>query len=161
MRNAYLILLSLIAVSFSSCYTYKVYPEEYRRLENIGAKPKAYVINDTLDKELNILVSSGIFTIIKDSTEADLQIHIYPLEQNMVCGQGLTASMITLGQLPVFLPDRYFYRFDEIGHNGKTHRKIELKIAQRVWFWDVFVFNKRFEENAGKALLGGYRDGIE
>ena len=65
--------------------------------------------------------------------------------------------MITLGQFPVHLPDRYFYSFDEIEEGQITERKLELKIAQRVWFWDMFSFNKKFEEKAGKAVLGEYQ----
>ena len=141
----------------SSCYTYKVYPKEYRKLENDNPKQNAFVVNDTLNKELEILVSSELFNIVTDSSAADLNIKLYPIEQSFVCGQPITISMLTVGQLPVILPDRYLFQFDET-ENGKTiKRKFELKIAQRVWFWDMFAFNKRFEEKAGKAVLGEYQ----
>ncbi|AOR29594.1 hypothetical protein FORMB_25770 [Formosa sp. Hel1_33_131] len=51
----------------------------------------------------------------------------------------------------------YLYKFDEIEKGMATQRELDLKIAQRVWFWDLFVFNKRFEENAGNAVLGEYQ----
>lgn len=146
-----------MAILCSSCYSYKVYPKEYRKLENDNPKRSAYVMNDTLKKELEILTSSELFEVISDSTKADLKVKLYPIKQNLVCGQPLTISMLTVGQLPVFLPDRYFYQFDEIENGKLTEHKLELKITQRVWFWDMFAFNKKFEEKAGKAVLGEYQ----
>ncbi|MCA1764313.1 MAG: hypothetical protein LC664_15170 [Flavobacteriales bacterium] len=65
--------------------------------------------------------------------------------------------MLTVGQLPVILPDRYLYKFEEIENGIVTEHKLELKIAQRIWFWDMFAFNKKFEKKAGKAVLGEYQ----
>ncbi len=115
------------------------------------------MVNDKLSKELKILKSSEIFTLVSDSSVADIKIKLYPIERSYVCGQPLTSSMITLGQMPVVLPDRYFFQFDEIEKGVSVERKFELKIAQRVWFWDMFSFRKRFEEKAGKAVLGEYQ----
>ena len=157
MKKTYLIILGFLTILCSSCYSYKIYPKEYRKLENDSPKRIAYVENDTLKKELKILASSELFEIITDSTKADLKIKLYPIEQSFVCGQPLTISMLTIGQLPVYLPDRYFYRFDEIENGKVTKRKLELKIAQRVWFWDMFAFNKKFEKKAGKSVLGEYK----
>jgi hypothetical protein len=114
------------------------------------------VQNDSLSQELSIIAASKLFDILTDSTKADLTLKLYPIQQSFVCGQPLTFSMITLGQIPIILPDRYIFRFDEIENKVVTERVIELKIAQRVWFWDMFVFNKNFEQNAAKALLGEY-----
>lgn len=157
MKKTKLIVLGLLAILCSSCYSYKVYPKEYRKLENDNPKRSAYVMNDTLKKELEILRSSDLFEIITDSTKADLNVKLYPIEQSFVCGQPFVITMLTVGQLPVTLPDRYLYKFDEIENGNITERKLDLKIAQRVWFWDVFAFNKKFEKKAGKAVLGEYQ----
>jgi hypothetical protein len=29
-------------------------------------------------------------------------------------------------------------------------------VAERVWFWDMFTFQKNFKKFAGKALAGNY-----
>ena len=65
--------------------------------------------------------------------------------------------MLTVGQLPVYLKDRYTYRFDEKENGKVTERRLELRIAQRVWFWDLFTFGKNFEKKSGKAVLGEYQ----
>ncbi len=158
MKKTHLIILGILAILCSSCYSYKIYPKEYRKLKNDNLKRFVYITNDTLKRELKILASSELFEILTDSTKADLKVKLYPIEQSFICGQPITVSMLTFGQLPVTLPDRYFYRFDEIENGKVTERKLELKIAQRVWFWDMFVFNKKFEEKAGKAVMGEYQE---
>ncbi|MCA1764312.1 MAG: hypothetical protein LC664_15165 [Flavobacteriales bacterium] len=80
MKKTHLIILGLLAIVCSSCYSYKVYPKEYRKLENDDLKRSAYVMRDTLKKELEILASSKLFEIISDSTRADLKIKLYPIE---------------------------------------------------------------------------------
>ena len=156
MKKYHFILLSLLVLMNFSCYTFKVFPIEYRKLENLNVKKNAYVINDSLKKEFKIIKASNIFNIVVDSSNADLKIKLYPISRSWTCGQPLTLSMITVGQLPVYLPDRYYFKFDEINNDDIIEKNIELKIAQRFWFWDMFVFNKRFEEKAGKVLLGVY-----
>ena len=161
MKKAHLLILGLLVIFFCSCYTYQVFPKEFRKLENENPKRNAYVENDTLKTELEILASSELFEITSDSTKADLKIKLYPLKQRFVCGQPLTASMLTIGQIPVYLPDIYLYRFDEIENGKTTERKLELKIAQRVWFWDMLTFTKNFEKKAGKAVLGEYKMSVK
>ncbi|WP_282042915.1 hypothetical protein [Winogradskyella flava] len=156
MKKANFIILGILTICCCSCYSYKVYPKTYRKIENNNPKRNAYIINDSLKKELKIFSNSNIFQIVKDSNYADVAVKLYPIEKSFVCGQPLTISMLTIGQLPVMLPDQYLFRFDEIQNGTITERTIDLKIAQRIWFWDLFVFNKNFEEKAGKALLGEY-----
>lgn len=152
--------LSLLCIGFSSCYSYKVYPKKYRTLENNGIKPTAYIINynDSLKNEHDILVHSNLFNLTKDDANIDLKIKLYPIRTQRSCGQPFSASVFTLGQLPVLYTDRYFYRFDEIKGDSIMKRELELKIATQSWFWDMFVFKKKFEEHAGKALLGEYQN---
>ena len=86
-----------------------------------------------------------------------MRVRLYPMEQLFVCGQPVAVSLLTLGQIPVILPDRYLYRFDEMEKGNVTTRSFELTIAQRIWFWDILSWNKKFEEKTGKAVLGAYR----
>lgn len=72
------------------------------------------------------------------------------------CGNPLIGSLISLGQLPVYMPDIYHFGFEEIQNEQIKGHTYSLKIAQRVWFWDVFKVNKDFEGKAGKALLADY-----
>src|SRR5688500_2728706 len=46
---------------FSSCYSYKVFPKEYRKFEYTGERKSAFVLNPELKKEYAILSHSGIF----------------------------------------------------------------------------------------------------
>ena len=158
MKKLFFTYLSLLCVVLSSCYTYKVYPKKYRTLENKEPKQNAYIINDSLKQEWDILVNSDLFIIVSDRTLADVEIVLYPLERAYTCGQPFVLSAITIGQFPVLYTDRYIYRFDEIKGKAITKRELKLKVAQRVWFWDMFVFKKRFEEHAGKSLLGEYQN---
>lgn len=154
---SYIVIMSL----FSSCYTYKVFPKEYRKLVNSEPKQVAYITNeaDSLKKEINILQSSDIYSFTKDSTAAEIKIKVYPIiNGKWPCGQGTILTMITIGQIPIRFPDSYFFSFDEIKNNITIKRKYNLKVAQRIWFWDMFVFNKNFNKKAGKALLGEYKN---
>lgn len=69
-------------------------------------------------------------------------------------------SIITVGQVPVFFPDAYDFIFEEAGPGGGPKQTvIPIWVTQRVWFWDLLVFNKKFERKAGQALLGAVRAG--
>ncbi|GAK96609.1 hypothetical protein JCM19294_2122 [Nonlabens tegetincola] len=54
------------------------------------------------------------------------------------------------------MPDYYQFKFDEIRNNEVTEKEFTLQITQRVWFWDMFVFNKKFDEKAGLLLKKEY-----
>lgn len=90
MKKIHLLVLVFLVTLCSSCYSYKVFPKEYRKLENNKPKRSAYIENDTLKKELKILAYSELFEIVADSTKADLKIKLYPLKKSLVCGQSLT-----------------------------------------------------------------------
>ncbi len=167
LKKQHLILLGLIAVLNSSCYTYKIYPKEYRKLQNLKDKKNVYLINDYNKKEAEILKHSDIFNITTDSTKADLKIKLYPLknvyytEDNYTvfgwnAGGDLSFGLITLGQLPIFYDETLLFQYDEIKQDIIIKRNFELRITRRIWFWDMFGLNKRFEEKVGKALLGSY-----
>jgi hypothetical protein len=141
----------------TSCYSYKVFPKEYRNFEYSGDKRVAFVTNPELKKENRILQQSGIFVLTSDSlTQNCLQIKLHRLDRNFVCGQPILASAFTLGQLPVYFPDRYYYQFDVIDKGETTLKKFDLLVATRYWFWDLFLFDKNFPKKAGKALLANY-----
>lgn len=150
-------IISSILILFSSCYSYKIYPKELRNYTYAGKKQKVYVLNPELKKEYKILQASTIFEITSDSADKTvLNIKLHPFKKRLAFGQLIMVSLITLGQVPVLLPDRYEYFFDEINNNITTTRTIEMQIATKVWFWDMFVFNKKFDEKAGQVLSAKY-----
>jgi hypothetical protein len=65
-------------------------------------------------------------------------------------------ALFTLGQLPVLLPDRYKYTFQEIYPADSQFKSFELHVATRYWFWDLFSFAKDFDGKAGQALSAQY-----
>jgi len=152
-----LILILLASAILTSCYSYKVFPKEYREFAYSGERQTAFIINPALKKENEILKESNIFTLTEDSScENCLKIRLHPLKKHPACGQGIIVSAITAGQFPVTFPDRYQYGFDEIHPGDTLTRSFELLIAQRTWFWDMFVFHKKFNQKAGKTLLANY-----
>ncbi|GAA6768081.1 hypothetical protein AAFH68_40330 [Flavobacterium sp. CGRL1] len=158
-NKSVIILLCLVSLLLlNSCYSYKIYPKEYRNARNTHVRETVYVVNDTLKKEFKILEKSNLFTFTKDSTQTNIKIKLYPIKQYPGCGNPLIAQVITLGQLPVYLPNQYEYQFDRI-EKGKTNpQKFNLGITQRYWFWDMFTFSKNFEKKAGQLLLVKYQD---
>ncbi len=162
MKTISKIVLGIVIMSlFNSCYTYKVFPKEYRNLTNNEPKKVAFITNpaDSLKKEISILQSSNLFIFSKDSTAAEIKIKMYPIKKGKwSCGQGTIITMITIGQVPIRFSDIYTFSFDEIKKDVAVKRKYDLKVSQRIWFWDMFVFNKHFNKKAGKALLGEYEN---
>jgi hypothetical protein len=141
----------------SSCYSYKIFPKENRRFSYNGQKEDAFILNPELTKELKIFKAAEIFNIVEDTlNQACVKIKLYPLKRDFICGEPIVASLFTLGQLPVLLPDNYQFEFDEVRPTDTTQRKFELKIATRYWFWDMFVVKKNFKKKAGRALLAEY-----
>jgi hypothetical protein len=162
MRNPFYLLwkyalgVLVISIVFPSCYTYKIYPKEHRNYVYTGERQRAYVQNPEA-KAFRVFQAANIFQLTSDSTDTSaLQIKLYPVRRGMVCGQAIVASMITLGQLPVYLPDRYYFNFDEIKLGTIIHRQFDLQIATRYWFWDMFTFKKHFQQKAGQSLLAKY-----
>lgn len=151
------IFLTLLAILFSSCYSYKIFPEEYRSFSYNGEKKKAFVLNPGLSKEFRILQKAGIFQLTTDSLDTSVtRIKLYSLEKHFACGEPVLLSWFTLGQVPVFFPDRYDYTFDEIQRTDTIQKAFELRVAMRYWFWDIFRFHKKFQQKAGQTLLANY-----
>ena len=149
-----------MTIPFSSCYTYKIFPKEYRDFRYTGEKGKAFILNPKLIKEYNILKESGIYIFTNDSSaDSTIKIKLLPIHNRIVCGEGILASWITLGQVPVLFPDRYQYAFNIIQKTDTIQMKFELQIATRIWFWDIFSFNKKFDRKAGQALMCEYYNG--
>jgi hypothetical protein len=146
-----------LVLFLSSCYSYKIYPKEYRNFEYEGQKQLAYILNPELKRENKILVQSDIFELTSDPSKADCaKLRLLPMAQNIMCGEPILGSMLTLGQVPVYFPDQYNYQFEVINQGDTTLKKFELSISQRYWFWDIFLFGKNFSKKAGQALLANY-----
>jgi hypothetical protein len=75
-----------------------------------------------------------------------LKVTILPLRKTILCGEPILASAFTLGQLPVYFPDKYYYQFELIGQGDTTLKRFELSVSQRYWFWDMFLFGKNFSK---------------
>lgn len=159
-RHEYMRMILAVILSgtlFSSCFSYRIFPREDSKFVYEGAKKKAYVQNPALKKEYKILKRASIFELTDDSLDqAAVKIRLHPLTKRFSCGEPLLGSLITLGQVPVYLPDRYQYAFDEWQGSASTPRQFELHIATRYWFWDMFNFKKGFDKKAGQALLADY-----
>ena len=152
-----LLFIFLVLCTFTSCYTYKIFPKEDRHFTYRGEKKMAFVLNPELAKEYAILKQSGIFTLTTDSLNDNVvKVKLEPLSRGFVCGNPIIASVFTLGQLPVYLPAPYTYRFQEVSTHGTISRDLTLQLAQRFWFWDMFAFKKNFKGKAGQALLVSY-----
>lgn len=146
-----------LAVLHSSCYSYRIFPKEYRDFTYTGEIKEAFILNPELTKEFQIFKQAGVFKLVTDTVNKSVvKIKLYPLQRNFVCGQPILGSFITLGQVPVLLPDKYQYRFDEVQSTDTIPRYYELKIATRYWFWDMFAVKKKFNQKAGQTLLAEY-----
>jgi hypothetical protein len=146
-----------LAVLLSSCYSFRIFPKAYRNFTYTGEKKEAFILNPELTKEFQIFKQAGIFKLVTDTVNKPVvKIKLYPLQRDFVCGQPITASLITLGQVPVLLPDKYQYRFDEVQSIDTISHQYELKIATRYWFWDMFAVKKDFIQKAGQTLLAEY-----
>ncbi len=144
----------LLPVLLTSCYTYKIFPKEYRDFTAPAASETVYIINSELKKEAEILKASGIYDFTSDSSVA-VRIKLHPLKKNFACGQPLTGIILFLGQLPSYLPDRYQFSYEVIENNEPKELKFELQLATRYWFWDIFS-KKDFTVKAGKTLAGNF-----
>lgn len=152
-----ILFLFLLVVCITSCYSYKIFPIEDRSFVYTGKRQLAFILNPELKNEKKILEQSGIFEFTDDSlNEQCLKIKLHAIKRGFSCGQPIVASFITLGQMPVYFPDRYQYKFEEINKSDSSLKYFELHTAQRFWFWDMFTFKKKFDEKAGKALLANY-----
>ena len=152
----------IILLLFSSCYAYKIYPKEARKFTYGGSRKEAFVVNPKLSKEYTILKRSGIFKIVEDGNDTTvIWIKLYPVARTFVCSEPILASAVTLGQWPVTLPDQYQFEFDEIHRGVIVHKRFDLKVATRYWFWDMFTFDKNFKKKAGQTLLAGYYNPLQ
>ena len=156
-KNRLLFLLPLFLVLFSSCYSYHIFPKEDRAYKFTGPKEKAYVSNPELFKEYKYVQSSGIFQLTDDSTMAHIiQVTLRPLQRKSACGEPVLLSLLTLGQVPVYYPDRQFISFSETRNGETVQRNFALQIARRSWFWDLFSHDKKYSVKAGQAMLAIY-----
>src|SRR6478752_6993423 len=82
----------------SSCWAYRIYPKEDRNFVLTGEKKEAFIVNSELKRECKILKASGVYKFVSDSNIAGVtKIKLYPIHQNLVCGQPILLNWITLG----------------------------------------------------------------
>lgn len=143
-----------------SCYSYRIVNEEYREVsQKNDSKEKVYVLNaDTLKNELKILEYSNLFEIVPDSLNADSYIRLYPPRPRFACGMPLIVPIMTLGQLPGYLPEDRDFEFDLISKEGKLKYEFQLGVMKRVWFWDLFSTKKNRNKTLGKVLYAEWKN---
>jgi hypothetical protein len=142
----------LLVFIFSSCYTYRIYPKEDRSFRPPTLSKKARLINPELKKEAEIIRLSGIFDFSDSLPDNSVGVFLKPMEKRFVCANGAIPYLFTVGQLPALLPDNYDFRFEEINGIDTIRYHYNLQVATHYWFWDIFVFNKRFDEKAARTL---------
>ena len=147
----------LLSIILSSCYSYRIFPKEYRTFTYAGQKKKAFILDPELARENEIIKMSGIFDFTNDSTgNSVLKIKLYPLKRDFKDAPGAFVWLFTIGQLPMLVRDRYKFEFAEIQNADTVQRKFEMNITMRYWFWDMFIFNKKFNQKAAQTLLANY-----
>jgi hypothetical protein len=152
-----LVILLIGSTVFSSCYTYHIASTETKTFKNPATKPVAYITNPELKTAYQILQAAQIFELTNDSLHVQaIRITLSPMQKKLACGNPLAASMITLGQVPVYLPDTYLFQFNEQKGNQIIPRSFPLQIQTRYWFWDMFAFKKRFAQKVGQTLSANY-----
>jgi len=143
--------------ALTSCYTYKIFPTDNRDFSYQGPRTTAYVTNPELKKEYSILVRSKIFNVTTDSLDnSAIKIKLFPLQRKLACGQPIVLTLLTLGQIPVLLPDNYRYTFQEIYPGDSQFKSFDLHVATRYWFWDFLYIKKDFNGKAGQTLSAQY-----
>ena len=83
------------------------------------------------------------------------KICLQPLKQRMVmrCLTGPAAVMIiSLGQLPVRIPENYTFQYYTMENGKTTQVEYELSIDRRLWFWDTFSFKKDVKKALAKNI---------
>jgi hypothetical protein len=150
------IFAAMASLLLSSCYTYKILPSKNATDKPEMPRKKAYVVNPQLKKEYSILYSSNLFDLSSDSTDA-VKIVLYPMDSRVRCMQMFPLNTFVLGQIPETYRDNYYFKFDEISKDSLKENQIDLCIGQKIWFWSMFVFNKKFDQKAGKLLKLEYQ----
>tara|TARA_B100000780_G_scaffold261139_1_gene213375 strand:- start:1429 stop:1938 length:510 start_codon:yes stop_codon:yes gene_type:complete len=156
----YLSSILVFSTLFTSCYSYRIVNKEQRHTKPINnSQEKVYVLNaDTLKNELKILEYSNLFEIVADSLEADSYIRLYPPRLRFVCGMGMIVPIMTLGQLPGYLPEDRIFEFDLISKNEELKYEFQLDVMKRIWFWDIFSTKKNREKILGKVLYAEWKN---
>ncbi|HTN07141.1 hypothetical protein [Agriterribacter sp.] len=95
--------------------------------------------------EYGILNKSGLFVFTSDSL-CDWKIRLLPLEAHRGVGlaktEALPVMVLTLGQLPMRFEEKYGFHYHLMNDSITMKKEYELGIDKRVWFWDMFTFNK-------------------
>lgn len=155
MQRQYFIVIVFVVFCLPGCYSYRIFPKEIRKFKVPAAIDTVYVENPQLQREFAILKSSGIYNITSDSTRG-VKIRLRKMNEFFVCGNAFPGWLILGGQLPMYLPDRRTFSFEEIKGGDTATFNFELHVAKRFWFWDMFSFKKNFSKEAGKTLAAGY-----
>ena len=127
-----------------------------RYIESDASAPpnpsKAYVTNPELEKEVEILRASGLYTITADP-DAPTRITLHPLmERPGGCGNPYLATYLTLGLVPAAMPADYVFAFTIEDRRGPRQVKHWLRMDYTVSLWESFKIFHDENEELGKAL---------
>jgi hypothetical protein len=155
-----LTVIALLPLILGSCYSYRQlrqqYPATVRCNDQGAASPTVYAINSKeLPYEYGILKKSGLFTFTSDSL-CDQKIHLFPIEEyplgSLAKTEALPAMVLTLGQLPMRFEQKYAFYYYLMSDSITVKKEYKLSIDKRVWFWDMFTFNRSRRNALAKSL---------
>ncbi len=150
------ILIVSLSLSSISCYSYIVFPPEYRELAAPSVRTDALVVNPTLAFEMQVLQKSAVFNIVSDANTPK-RIRLYKLDTLKAGGNSISPGLeLTLGLIPMYAPDRYIFEFDELTSSDSIHRVYELKVARRVSLYDFFIPKGELDERLSLSLRGEF-----
>lgn len=160
------IVIALLPLILGSCYSYRqIRQRDYttaRHNDQDAAKLTVYVINSgELPYEYSILNKAGLYTFTSDSL-CDQKIQLLPLNRYpfFTCMTATFPAMVlTLGQLPIRFEEKYAFHYNLMSDSITTEKEYELGIDKRVWFWDVFTFNKSKRNALAKNLYNIAKNG--
>jgi hypothetical protein len=139
--------LSFICLVFlSSCFSYHVKTDRLAQKEfSTIEKEQAFIINQSeYPQECRIIKKSKLYAFTDDST-TNLKIRLTKLSYlpTFRCLTGPAVFMfITLGQVPIKLPESYQFEYEEIQNSETKKVNYPININKRIWFWDILSWQK-------------------
>ena len=151
-----IILYTATILLLQSCYSYRTNFKGPELKGQFKALPKqeAFVINEELyKKEYRILKRSQIYVLTNDSSCATkIELSKGFKQPYFGCAMYLVGFAFFIGQMPVVLPEKYFFEYKEIQAHDTTVINLQLNYTKRLWFWDMFSTKKNLENTLAKEI---------
>lgn len=114
-------------------------------------RPVAYITNPELKREMKILQESQLYRLSANADAPD-QITLQPLLHHGGCGNGLLGLFVTLGIVPVSIPDDYTVSYTLHDSSGTRNLSYTLRLEYTVSVWETFRIFSDADEELGHAL---------